>query len=65
MSTNLPSKDGRPPGGTGRTPGNGTPRKVQWIDERRKEPVVPLVQATSSSHLLDERALDLRFSPSF
>ncbi|EDR02469.1 uncharacterized protein LACBIDRAFT_309496 [Laccaria bicolor S238N-H82] len=56
MSTNLPSEDGRPPGGTARTPGNRTPRKVQWIDESREEE--PVVEATGSSHLLDERALD-------
>ena len=62
MSTTLPSEDGRPPGGTARTPGHRMPRKARWIDESRAEPVV---QATGSSHLLDERALDLRFTPSF
>lgn len=59
MATTLPSSDGRPPGDTARTPGNRTPPKALWIDESREEPVV---QATGSSHLLDERALDVSLS---
>ena len=41
---------------TARTPGNRIPRKVEWIDENREKPVV---QATGSCHLLDERACAL------
>lgn len=47
--------DGRPAGGTARTSGTKTPRKVQWaFDEEHPVP------SASSTHALDEHGLDVR-----
>jgi hypothetical protein len=40
----------RPAGGTARTPGNKTPRKVQWAVD---------AESGSSTHALDEHGLDV------
>jgi len=49
-------QDNRPPGGTRRSGGAKTPRKVQWHDERD---VVP--DANASTRALDEHGLDTGF----
>lgn len=45
----------RPPGGTARSGGTKTPRKVQWAVER------PGLEHEISTHELDERGLDVSF----
>jgi len=50
-------QDNRPPGGTRRSGGAKTPRKVQWHDERD---VVP--DANASTRALDEHGLDVSLS---
>ncbi|CCM05223.1 uncharacterized protein FIBRA_07433 [Fibroporia radiculosa] len=47
-----PHDDNRPPGGTRRTNGTKTPRKVQWHDERDAE------DPNASTRALDEHGLD-------
>jgi hypothetical protein len=42
----------RPVGGTARTPGVKTPRKVQWAADEGADP-------SSSTHALDEHGLDV------
>jgi hypothetical protein len=44
-------EDGRPPGGTSRSPHTKPNRKVQWLDE----------QGFQVTHTLDEHGLDVRF----
>lgn len=50
-----PAADGRPAGGTARTPGTKTPRKVQWVDDKDSVPA-----GSTSTHALDEHGLDVR-----
>ena len=46
-------EDGKPrPGGTARTSGVKTPRKVQWAADEGADP-------STSTHALDERGLDV------
>lgn len=45
----------RPPGGTARSGGTKTPRKVQWAVER------PALERVPSTHELDERGLDVSY----
>lgn len=48
-----PTQDNRPPGGTRRSGGTKTPRKVQWHDERDAS-----TESTESPRALDEHGLD-------
>ena len=61
-STSAPvNDDGRPPGGTARTPGTKTPRKVQWAFDEREKPPGPSPDPSLSRHALDELGLDVSF----
>ncbi|KAI0051866.1 hypothetical protein FA95DRAFT_144789 [Auriscalpium vulgare] len=56
--------DSRPPGGTARTPGTRTPRRVQWAEGVDVNAASirhrPLEVHTGSTHALDEAGLNVR-----